>query len=66
MATPTAVPIRGVLNTNPSFDELVLINLSSDAEVEFGLDIESDTTLMTREALSVDSHVCEAKVRAVQ
>ena len=78
VATPTAMPIRGVLNTNSPSDELVPMDLSSDFEVksglevefglnvELGLNVESDTTSMAGEVFSVDSHVWEAKIRAVQ
>ena len=64
VATRTTVSIRGVLNTNPPFDELVSMNISSDAEIESGLDIESNITSMTGEVFSVDAW--ETKVRAVQ
>lgn len=57
VATPTAVPIRGALNTNSPSGESVPINLSSDFEVESELDIESNTTPMPGEVFSVDSHV---------
>ena len=65
MATPTAVPIRGALNTNSPSDESVPTDLSSDSEVESGLDVESNTT-PAGEVFSVDSHVWETKVRAIQ
>lgn len=42
------------------------MNISSDSEVESGLDIESDTTPMAGEGFSVDSHGWKTKVRAVQ
>ena len=76
VTTPTAVSIRGALNTNSPFDELVSMDFSSNfevesgleveygLEVEFGLDIESDITSMTEELFSVDAW--EAEVRAVQ
>ena len=65
MATPTAVPIRGAHNTNSPSDESVPMDLSSDSEVESGLDVESNTT-PAGEVFCVDSHVWETKVRAIQ
>ena len=66
MATPTAVPILGALNTNSPSDDSVPMNLSSDFEVESELDIESNITPLAGEVFSVDSHVWKTKVRAVQ
>ena len=42
------------------------MDISSNSEIQSGQDIESDTTPMAGEVFSVDSHVWETKVFAVQ